>query len=209
MKNGFGHTLARQPSQMTQQISDDELISRVRSGDVSAYADLATRYHRSLHYIAWRLLRNEADAEDAVQGAHLLALKHLDQYRGSGYFRWMYSIVVNEAHTQMRRKGTRLVNIGDTYPEWVRSSGRSPEQQAVDHDLEDTLERAVENLPADFRPIFQLCEVEELTAIETGERLGLSGACVKTRLFRAKHILRRRLKPLLKAAAPERRRLAA
>jgi len=193
---------------MIQQIGDDELIAQVRSGDVRSYGVLATRYHRSLYCIAWRMLRNEADAEDAVQGAHLLALKHIDQYRGAGYFPWMYSIVVNEAHTQMRRKGTRIVNIGDTYPKWVRSSGRSPEEQAVGHDLEDTLERAVESLPAAFRPVFQLCEVEELTAIETGERLGLTGACVKTRLFRAKHILRRRLKPLLKAAAPERRRLA-
>lgn|SRR5581483_362649 len=194
---------------MTQQMNEDELIAQVRSGEVSSYEVLATRYHRSLYRIAWRLLRNEADAEDAVQGAHLLALRHIDQYRGSGYFRWMYSIVVNEAHTLMRRKGTRLVHIGDTYPEWACSPGRSPEQQAVDHDLEDTLERAVRKLPAEFRPVFHLCEVEELTALETGERLGLSGACVKTRLFRAKHILRRRLKPLLKGAACERHRLAA
>jgi len=113
----------------------------------------------------------------------------------------MYSIVVNEAYTQMRKR-KRLITIGDTYPRWLFSSARSPEQQAVDHDLEDTLDRAVEKLPPAFRPVFQLCEIEEMTAAETGGRLGLTGACVKTRLFRAKHILRRRLRPLLKGAGP-------
>ena len=116
---------------------------------------------------------------------------------------------MNEAYTLLRRQGRRPVTIAETYPEWLRSSGRSPEQQAVDHDLEDTLERAVDSLPAAFRPVFKLCEIEELTAMETGERLGLSDACVKTRLFRAKHILRRRLRPLLKGAEPERQRAAA
>ena len=75
---------------MTQQISDDEVISRVRGGDITSYEVLATRYHRPLHRIALRLVRNEADAEDVVQGAHLQAFKHIDQYQGSGYFRWMY-----------------------------------------------------------------------------------------------------------------------
>jgi RNA polymerase sigma-70 factor (ECF subfamily) len=180
----------------------------VRNGDTSSYEILAIRYARPLHRIAWRLLRNEADAEDAVQSAHLMALKYIHQYRGSGYFQWMYSIVKNEAHTKMR-KGKRLVSIGDAYPAYLSSKGRNPEEQVVDRDLEDTLERAVEHLPAAFQPVFQLCEVEEMTAAETAERLGLSGGCVKTRLFRAKHLLRRRLKTVVRAVDPERRRAAA
>ena len=181
---------------MPNTISDDEAIWRVRSGDTKSYEVLAARYDRSLQGVARRLLRTPADAEDAVQGAHLLALTHLDQYRGSGYFRWMYSIVLNQARTQMR-KGRRIVSIGDTHVAWMASSQRSPEQQVVDRNAEDIMERATEHLPPTYQPVFRLREMEDLTTAETAERLGLSEACVKTRLFRAKNILRGKLKHVI------------
>jgi RNA polymerase sigma-70 factor (ECF subfamily) len=179
---------------MVQPISDDEAIRRVRGGDTRSYEILASRYFRPLHRIAWRFLRNNADAEDAVQRAHLLALTHIDQYAGrSGYLSWMYSIVVNEARTQMR-KAWRLVNGEDAYMERLSSSMRNPEQQAFDRDFEHLLERAVETLPSAFQPVFRLREMEELSTAETGQRLGLTDACVKSRLFRARSLLRKRLK---------------
>jgi RNA polymerase sigma-70 factor (ECF subfamily) len=178
---------------MVYEISDEEAAWRVRSGDTTAYEVLAARYDRSLHRVARRVLRSEADADDVVQQAHLLALSHIDQYRGSGYFRWMYSIVVNEARTQMR-KTRHLINIDDSCTEWLSSSMRNPEQQALAQDAEQLLERVIESLPSAYQPVFRLREMEDLTTAETGERLGLTGACVKTRLFRAKNILRRTLK---------------
>ena len=178
---------------MVHEISDDEAVWRVRSGDTGSYEVLAARHDRSLHRVARRLLRSQADADDVVQRAHLLALTHIDQYCGAGYFRWMYSIVVNEAHTQIR-KTRRFTNIDDACARWLSSSMRSPEQQAVDQDVEQILERAVENLPSAYQSVFRLREMEDLTTAETGERLGLTDACVKTRLFRAKNILRRTLK---------------
>ena len=139
-------------STMLPQISDDEVVGRVRSGDTESYGVLATRYHAPLCRVARRMLRSDADVEDAVQGAHLLALTHLDQYSGgSNYFRWMYSIVVNEARTQMR-KGRRSAKIGESYTGTLTCQPRSPEQQAVDRDVEEILDRAVERvLSARFR----------------------------------------------------------
>ena len=130
-------------------------FGRVRSGDTSSYEVLAARYDRSLRRVAQRLLRSEVDAEDAVQRAHVQALSHIDQYRGFGYFRWMYSIVTNEALTQTRMT-RHFTHIDDTCKEWLPSSMRNPEQLAVDQDLKQILERAVERLPSAYRPVFRL-----------------------------------------------------
>lgn len=184
---------------MLQAISDDEAIWRVRSGDTRSYEVLEARYHRKLQRVAQRLLRSEADAEDTVQAAHLSALTHIDQYRGSGYFRWMYSIVLNEARTQMR-KGKRIVNGGDTRAGWLPSSAPTPEQAALNKNVEDILDHALANLPPHYQAVFRSREMDELTTAETSERLGLTDACVKIRLFRAKDILRKRLGQVLKDA---------
>jgi RNA polymerase sigma-70 factor, ECF subfamily len=181
---------------MLQTITDEEVICRIRNGDTKSYEVLASRYHRPLHRVARRLLRSEADAEDAVQGAHLRALTRIDQYAGAGYFRWMYSIVVNEALTQMRKR-RRLVGIGDFHAEHLSSQVRGPEEQVIEQNAEDILERAVQTLPVFYQPVFRLREMQDLTTAETGERLGLSKACVKSRLLRAKKMVRKRLRQTL------------
>lgn len=187
---------------MLQTISDEEVICRIRNGDTRSYEVLATRYHRTLHRVARRLLSSEADAEDAVQGAHLHALTRIDQYAGAGYFRWMYSIVVNEALTQMRKR-RRFVDIGEFHAERLSSRLRSPEEQAIEQNAEDVLEQAVQMLPVPYQPVFRFREIEDLTTAETGKRLGLSEACVKSRLFRAKKMVRNRLRETLQVRAPE------
>ena len=179
-------------------ITDDEAIGRVRSGDKNSYGVLAARYDVRLRQVAKRLLRSDADAEDAVQGAHVSALTHIDQYAGtSGYFAWMYSIVVNEALTQIRKR-KRLIAIDDAAAGQISSPLPDPEERTVDQDFEYILECAVTRLPPSYQPVFRLREMEDLSTAETGERLGLSEACVKTRLFRARDILRKRLRPVLK-----------
>ena len=184
---------------MVQTISDDEAIGRIRSGDINSYEVLAARYHGRLHWAAQRVVHNHADAEDAVQTAHVRALRNIDQYAGrSGYYTWIYSIVVNEARTQMRRSRKR-VDIGEAYAWTLSSPARSPEQQAIDQEVGRILQQAVHRLPSTYQPVFLLCEMENLSIAETGERLGLSNACVKTRLFRAKNMLRRTLAGVLRA----------
>ena len=178
---------------MNTAITDEEAIGRVRMGDTSSYEVLANRYHHRLCRLAQRFLRSEADAEDAVQGAHLLALRHIDQYAGrSSYLSWMSSITVNEALTQMRRR-KGVVELGEEQIDSIRSPMPDPEQQAIDQDFDGILTVALEGLPPAYSEVFRLREVETLSTAETGERLGLTEGCVKTRLVRAKGLLRRRL----------------
>jgi len=178
---------------MNDLISDQEAVGRARAGDLASYEVLASRYQQRLQRVALRFLRNEADAEDAVQRAHLLALKHLDQYAGrSSFFGWMSSITANEALTQLRRsRGGAMA--GDGAFEHMASPERDPEQQAIDQDINVIVSSALESLPDAYRTVFRLREMESLSTAETGEHLGLTEACVKTRLLRARTLLRKRL----------------
>ena len=178
---------------MNDLISDQEAVGRARAGDLASYEVLASRYQQRLQRVALRFLRNEADAEDAVQRAHLLALKHLDQYAGrSSFFGWMSSITANEALTHLRRnRGGAMA--GDGAFEHMASPERDPEQQAIDQDINVIVSSALESLPDAYRTVFRLREMESLSTAETGEHLGLTEACVKTRLLRARTLLRKRL----------------
>ena len=190
----------RSPNRMDLAITDEEAIGRVRSGETSSYEVLATRYHRRLHRLAQKFLRSDADAEDAVQGAHLQALRNIDQYAGrSSYFTWMSSITINEALSQMRRR-KGLVELGEEQIDSLCSSMPDPEQQAIDQDFDGILTVALEGLPPAYSEVFRLREMETLSTAETGERLGLTEGCVKTRLVRARGLLRRRLTRTLGSA---------
>jgi RNA polymerase sigma-70 factor (ECF subfamily) len=111
----------------------------------------------------------------------------------------MSSITINEALSQMRhRKGD--VELGQEQIDSLRSSTRDPEQQAIDRDFDGILTVALEGLPPAYSEVFRLREMETLSTAETGERLGLTEGCVKTRLVRAKGLLRRRLTQTLRSA---------
>jgi RNA polymerase sigma-70 factor (ECF subfamily) len=174
-------------------ITDEEAIGRVRGGETSSYEVLATRYQGRLYRLAQKFLHSEADAEDAVQGAHLLALRNIGQYEGrSSYLTWMSSITINQALSQMRRKKGD-VELDEEQMGSMCSPKRDPEQQAIDRDFDGILTVALESLPSAYSEVFRLREMETLSTAETGERLGLSEGCVKTRLVRARGLLRRRL----------------
>ncbi len=178
---------------MHERISDEEAVNRVRGGDSDSYAILVDRHQARLQRLARRFLRNDADAEDAVQNAHLLALQHLDQFAGRASFvSWMSSITVNEALTQMRRRKNCLVSCED-FVEILRSPDRTPEQNAVTSEVGEVIQKALKKLPETYRMVFYLREVRDLSTSETGARLGLSAACVKTRLLRARSMMRKSL----------------
>lgn len=192
--------LLRSPNHMKAAITDEEAIGRVRMGETSSYEILAVRYHRRLHRLAQKFLRSDADAEDAVQGAHLLALRNIDQYAGrSSYLTWMSSITINEALGQMRRKKGD-VELDEQQIDSIRSPMPDPEQQAIDQDFDGILTVALDSLPRAYSEVLRLREMETLSTAETGERLGLTEGCVKTRLVRARGLLRRRLKRTFKSA---------
>jgi RNA polymerase sigma-70 factor (ECF subfamily) len=144
-----------------------------------------------LHRLARSILRNDADAEDAVQRAHMLALRHLDQYAGrSTYIRWMSAITVHEAITQIRRSKNTRWNIGSDGLDVLSADVRTPEQLAITQELAETLEAAQHLLPSKYWVVFRLREVESLSESETAAQLGITRSCVRIRLFRARVLLR-------------------
>jgi RNA polymerase sigma-70 factor (ECF subfamily) len=155
--------------------------------------------------VAWRILRNEADAEDAVQGAHVLALRHLHQFAGrSSFFAWIRTITANEALTQMRSRAKLPTVPGEDCLPYLHSPARNPEQQAIERDMREVLNGALEELPDGYRSVFRLRAVEDMSTTETGRRLGLTEACVKTRLLRARKLLQTGLSPATKRGAAAR-----
>jgi RNA polymerase sigma-70 factor (ECF subfamily) len=180
-------------------LPDDEVVRRVRRGETSLFEILMRRYNQRLYRVARAVLRDEAEAEDVMQHAYVAAYTHLDQYAGRAQFStWLTRIAFYEALARARRRGREVVGghwseAGADPIGLLRSVDPDPEQQALDGEMRTLLESAVEALPATYRSVFVLREVEGLSTIETAECLQVSVDVVKTRLHRARGLLREEL----------------
>jgi RNA polymerase sigma-70 factor (ECF subfamily) len=191
-------------------LNDAELARLVASRDPAAVRLLTTRNNQRLFRAAWSIVKDRQDAEDAVQSAYLKAFSAISKFEGrSSLTTWLTRIAINEALARVRaaqRRRTRLerasVTILDDYREHLMrgSIGTSPDGELVRTQIRRLLEQAVEQLPADFRPVFVLREIEGLSVDETAEVLDIIPATVKTRLYRAKRRLQHILAPELKTA---------
>lgn len=166
-----------------------------------SYEMLVRQHRRRLHAAACRILRNAADAEEAVQDAHLLALRHLDQFEGrSTFLNWLTKITINEALSRRRRAAaTHSVSLDETpigLP--LAAIGRNPEQQLLDRENEAAVESALRVLPEPYRLVFRLRAFQELSTAETAVALRLTEGCVRTRLLRARTLLQRKLSTTFK-----------
>jgi RNA polymerase sigma-70 factor (ECF subfamily) len=173
--------------------SDEDLIRRIRAGDAAPFEVLMRRYNQRLYRVARGIVRDEAEAEDVMQQAYLNAFTHLHQYESRGSFAaWLTRIAVHEALAGHRRRAAAAFTepgAGDGCDHLV-SPGPDPEQAALSGELRRDLEAVIDSLADGYRPVFVLREVEGLTTAETAEALGLSEDVVKTRLHRARAMLR-------------------
>jgi RNA polymerase sigma-70 factor (ECF subfamily) len=181
-------------------IPDDEVVGRVRAGETALYEILIRRYNRRLSRVARSILRNDADADDVMQEAYVRAYEHLHQFAGEAKFStWLTKIAVYEALGRLRRgvrtDGLDSVSDGDLYIR-ARATLRTPdpERQAYGHELRLVLERAIDALPEIYRLVFVLRAVEGLATAETAACLDIGAEAVKTRLHRARSLLRKDLK---------------
>ena len=155
------------------------------------YCSTAQRYHRRLCATAFRILRNQDEAEDVVQEAHLHALTHLDQFEGrAALSTWLTQIVINHALMRLRRR-VPSVDLDEVI---LRSTGPNPEQQAVRTQLGALIYASIQGLPARYRTAFFVSHVCGLSAEQTAPLLGVTVGCIKTRLHRAKALLRKALR---------------
>lgn len=182
---------------------DDEpiLVAAAKRGEVAAFEELVTRYERKIFRLTRNITGNQEDAEDAMQEAFLKSYEHLASFKGdSRFYTWLVRIAVNEALMRLRRRHPGEFSLDeevpgseDLMPRELDDWGPNPEQCCQQAEMQEILAEAIDKLEPDFRIVFILRDVEELSTEETAGLLGLSVTATKSRLLRARLKLRQRL----------------
>ena len=184
-------------------LCDDEqaIVRRIVAGDRSAFVLLMRRYNRRLYRLARATLRDDAEAEDALQDAYLSAYRCIGQFRGDAALStWLSRLVHNECLGRIRRRARRqnIFPMAGNASDFELDSVPANDQERPDEALgragmRALLERKLDDLPDGFRSVFVLRAVEELSVEETASCLGIPEATVRSRHFRAKSLLRESL----------------
>ena len=195
-------TVATDPRRAPDSFDETHVLERARSGDVSAFGELVSRYERKIFRLAKNITSNDEDAEDVLQEAFLKAFEHLDKFKGdSKFYTWIVRIAVNESLMKLRkRRSDKSISLDETLDTGDDTVAReiavwegNPEDRFSQQEIRDILESAIESLHPIYRTVFVLRDVDELSTEETADALGLSVPAVKSRLLRARLQLRERL----------------
>ncbi len=179
--------------------SDEEIVALVVAGETALFELLMRRHNQRLYRVTRAMLGDAAEAEDVTQDAWVRAFEHLGQFAGRARFStWLTRIAVHEASARLRRRG-RHVDIEETM-ETLSSAAAGPELGAAIHELGGVIEKAVEALPAAYGSVFMLREIEGLSTAETAACLEINAETVKTRLHRARALLRNHITARIGAA---------
>jgi RNA polymerase sigma-70 factor (ECF subfamily) len=181
-------------------LPDAEVVRRVRAGERALFEILMRRHNQRIYRAARAVVKDESEVEDVMQQAYINAFTHLHQFEERSQFStWLTRIVLNEAFG--RRRKLRLAASMTEEPsgledhehvmETITSPHPDPERQAYAEELHRVLEQAVDALPETYRTVFMLRDIEGLSTSEAGEGLGLGDEAVKTRLHRARAMIRR------------------
>ncbi len=187
-------------------LDDAEVVRRVLAGEQALFEVLLRRHDSRVYRTVRAILRDEGEAEDAMQEAWVRAYEHLGEWAGASSFStWLVRIAANEALGRLRKRA-RLVPVEDEADEEggiMDPRAENPEERAAAHETVRLLERAVDGLAPPYRAVYVLREVEQLSTAETAEALSLGEEAVKVRLHRARGMLRRSLGEAIDRAASE------
>jgi len=183
---------------------DRELAERISRGDTASLQVLMRRYNQTVYRAARGVLRDDAEAEDAVQEAWLLAFRSMGAWRGEAKLStWLVRIVVNEslARRKRRARGAEVISLDGESAGEVAASEASMREESPDQPERETLraesrrliEARIDDLPDAFREVFVLRAVEEMEVAEVAACLAIPEATVRTRFFRARALLRESL----------------
>jgi RNA polymerase sigma-70 factor (ECF subfamily) len=194
---------------MEEQLLDDptetELLRQAKGGDFSAFQELTDRLQPRVYGLAYRILGQAQDAEDATQQTFLALIEHIADFRQeSSLATWVLRIATNHALKILRKKRTvKMIAMSDMgseegygdvpHPEFIAPWSRTAEEIAQDAEVQAELEKGLEGLDEKYRLVFVLRDIEGLSVRETAEALGLTESSVKVRLLRARLALRERL----------------
>ncbi len=182
-------------------LTDTEIVRRVRAGESALFEILMRRHNQRVYRVVRSVVKEEADVEDVMQQAYINVFTHLHQFEERSQFStWLIRIALHEAFGRRRkvqRSESMTVNPSDADDDCgatmdtLTSPQADPERQAYAQELHRVLEEAVDTLPDTYRTVFMLRDVEGLSTSETGEGLGIGDEAVKTRLHRARAMIRR------------------
>jgi len=192
---------------------EEELLRRARAGDREAFRAIMTQGNQRLFRVARSVVRDDAEAEDVLQESYLRAFRAIGAFRGdSGILTWLTRIVVNEARGRLRK---RRPTVDIEQVERTQESGaaiitfpvppgfEAPETAAESAHLRRMIEAAIDDLPEPFRLVFILRDVDGRSIDETAAALGIPAATVKTRLHRARRLMRAAINDRVRATIAE------
>lgn len=173
------------------EVSDEDLVERLRAGEVAAYDLLVQRHMRSAFSIAYRLLGQREDAEDLVQDAFMVALDKIDTFRaGHRFAPWFFRILVNRG---LNARKSRSLRQTDALPAEISAHEPTPHAEAERTQMRERIDIALAALPERQRTIVRLFELEGFSSPEIAEILELSDGTVRWHLHQARQTLRQSL----------------
>ncbi|TMQ69272.1 MAG: sigma-70 family RNA polymerase sigma factor [Candidatus Eisenbacteria bacterium] len=180
---------------------DEDLVHLAQAGDTRAFDELVRRYQDKVYRLSFKILRHEDDAAEALQDAFLSAFRGIKNFKVESTFStWLYRIATNAALMKYRKRRDGHVSLEQSQsndedaealqlPDWTTQ----PLKDLLDSETREVMEEGVEKLPDELRTVFVLRDVEELSNAEVADILDLTVAAVKSRLHRARILLRDRL----------------
>ena len=180
-----------------------EFLERLRSFEPAAYRDLVRGYENRVYSLAYRLMKNAEDAEEVLQETFMSIFSKIHTFQErSRLSTWIYAITSNAAFTRLRKKSERYVTFPDdevlTYQKsWFRNHAEDFEKDwkdpVLNRELSERLDEAIDSLPEGYREIFILKEIQEMSVKDIGAVFDIKPGAVKTRLHRARLMLRAKL----------------
>jgi RNA polymerase sigma-70 factor (ECF subfamily) len=180
-----------------QVLDDNGIVEKILNGERDLFEILMRRHNQRLYRVARSVLNHDEEAEEVLQESYVRAFTKLDQFRGQAKLStWLSKIVLYEALSRLRKK-RRIVEVG-TVSELetkmgVSEQNKTPQDEMMRNETIQIMEKAINALPAKYRSVLVMREVEGLNVAETADHLGLTEQTVKTRLFRAHSILRKQI----------------
>lgn len=185
-------------------MSDSDIVKRVLSGEKELFEILLRRHNQTLYRVIRSYLGNEYEIEDVMQDVWLKTWKNLHQFRHKASFStWLLRIGINQAlslirETQNKTHHAMERDVNSDKIAVLKSSSRmNPENKTIRYETRRLLEQAIDRLPAKYRSVYMLREVEEMSTVETAECLQISESNVKVRLHRARLLLKDYLMDML------------
>jgi RNA polymerase sigma-70 factor, ECF subfamily len=198
----------------TSREADAQLVERVQAGDKRAFDLLVSKYQRKVIRLISRLVRDPVEQEDVAQEAFIKAYRALPQFRGdSAFYTWLYRIAVNTAKNYLAAQGRRPYTVSEFQSSEdgeffeandVVEDNNTPESALLTREIAETVNTAIQALPADLRTAITLREIEGLSYEEISQAMNCPIGTVRSRIFRARDSIAEKLRPILDTAENKR-----